>query len=936
MAGGESVLRNFFYTKGLPHPGGPVFVRPTVDLHLSRTTAGITPRDWAVPPSGALSDTLALPKHPSLPFQSPRPCDTTRRDDSQVSVAPANTRSRITVDGKFFRLGDAKFHPRGVTYGPFEPDASGSAFASPEQTAADFAQIRELGANLIRVYFVPPRWLLDLALANQLRILVDTAWNRHVCFLDDPASQQSAFETLEAAAEACAHHPAIFAISVVNEIPADIVRWSGAERVGEFIDELVRTVKAVDPELLCTFGNFPPTEFLVSREIDFHCFNVYLHSQRPFENYLARLQMLADVKPLILGEFGIDTLREGEQRQSEILSWKIEAAFRAGCAGVIVYSFTDDWWKDGRRIEDWAFGLTTRNRTRKPAFETVKRLFAVAPYFPPAYYPKVSVVVASYNGATTLKSCLQSLEHLNYPEYEVILVDDGSTDATESIAGLFPSVRYFRHAENQGLSAARNTGIAAASGEIVAFTDSDCRADEDWLHYLISDLLNSRFTGIGGHNFLPPDDSPVAAAVMVSPGGPAHVMLNDRLAEHIPGCNMAFYRWALVEIGGFDPLYRKAGDDVDICWRLQQRGSRLGFSPAGFVWHYRRNTIQAYLRQQGGYGEAEAILERRHPENFNRFGGSMWHGRIYSPAKISIETRRPIIYHGLFGSGFFQSIYASSTNLTLVASTSLEYHILVTLPLLVLGSVVPYVATLGVASLVFSLAMCFTAAWQANLPARKDHWWSRPLVALLFFLQPIVRGWARHRRNLFGQQASLDNRETLDSISLETPNQQLGTRIYWAENGVDRMAFLARVLARLDERGWRNKPDAGWSSYDVEIYGSRWARLQLTTASEFHQGGRQLLRCRLQAQWSLFSRVFFWAIAGSELVLIGFLTRGWPTPKWWSWLLLLTLPPLIWFLNECRRDLQRLIAAFLDERAKEFGLAHVPPPETNRDPRARR
>ena len=183
--------------------------------------------------------------------------------------------------------------------------------------------------------------------------------------------------------------------------------------MGAFIDELVRAAKAADPELLCTFGNFPPTEFLTAREIDFHCFNVYLHAQRSFENYLARLQMLADVKPLVLGEFGVDTLHEGDQRQSEILAWKIESAFRAGCAGAIVYSFTDDWWKDGRAIEDWAFGLTTRTRERKPAFEAVRRQFALAPRFPPAYTPKVSVVVASYNGAATLKACLQSLEHLN-------------------------------------------------------------------------------------------------------------------------------------------------------------------------------------------------------------------------------------------------------------------------------------------------------------------------------------------------------------------------------------------------------------------------------------------------------------------------------------------------------------------------------------------
>ena len=146
---------------------------------------------------------------------------------------------------------------------------------------------------------------------------------------------------------------------------------------------------------------------------------------------------------------------------------------------------------------------------------------------------------------------------------------------------------------------------------------------------------------MGGPNLLPPEDSAVAAAVMVSPGGPAHVMLNDRQAEHIPGCNMAFYKWALVEVGGFDPIFQRAGDDVDICWRLQQAGYKIGFSPAAFVWHYRRSTVAAYLKQQRGYGEAEALLVRKHPEYFNAFGGSIWRGRIYTASKFGVLLQTP-------------------------------------------------------------------------------------------------------------------------------------------------------------------------------------------------------------------------------------------------------------------------------------------------------
>src|SRR5437868_3877203 len=84
--------------------------------------------------------------------------------------------------------------------------------------------------------------------------------------------------------------------------------------------------------------------------------------------------------------------------------------------------------------------------------------------------------------------------------------------------------------------------------------------------------------------------------------GPTHVLLDDRIAEHVPGCNMAFRRDALLLIGGFNPVYLKAGDDVDVCWRLQAKGLRIGFAPSAIVWHHHRSSVRAYMRQQAGYG----------------------------------------------------------------------------------------------------------------------------------------------------------------------------------------------------------------------------------------------------------------------------------------------------------------------------------------------
>src|SRR5207247_511655 len=154
------------------------------------------------------------------------------------------------------------------------------------------------------IYHPPPRWLLDLAHEQQIKMLIDVPWLKNRCFLDSPKLRDQAHEAVRQAVHDSAAHPAVFAYSVVNEIPADIVRWSGAQAIEEFIDELIAVAKETDPNCLCTFANYPPTEFLRSRSADFISFNVYLHERPALENYLYRLQMIAEEKPLVLSEFG--------------------------------------------------------------------------------------------------------------------------------------------------------------------------------------------------------------------------------------------------------------------------------------------------------------------------------------------------------------------------------------------------------------------------------------------------------------------------------------------------------------------------------------------------------------------------------------------------------------------------------------------------------
>ena len=234
-----------------------------------------------------------------------------------------------------------------------------------------------------------------------------------------------------------------------------MVRWLGVRRVTEFVEHLIRIARAIDPQVLFSYASFPPTEYLLPQNVDFFCFNVYLHDQRDFERYLLRLQNLAEERPLILGEFGMDTIRHREEEQAEMLGWHIDSVVKCGLAGTVFFAWTDEWFTGEQEITDWAFGIVTRAREPKKSFFALRDKLGQddtnIPHRPLPETPLVSIIVCSYNGAKTLAACLESLGKLNYPSYEIILVDDGSTDNTAQIAAEFPNVQYI-HQENHGLS----------------------------------------------------------------------------------------------------------------------------------------------------------------------------------------------------------------------------------------------------------------------------------------------------------------------------------------------------------------------------------------------------------------------------------------------------------------------------------------------------
>src|SRR5262245_9520442 len=290
---------------------------------------------------------------------------------------------RASVRGKFLYAGGEKLWVRGVTYGTFRPNGEAELLPPPAAVREDFAEMARRGINAVRVYTTPPRWLLDLARDAGLRVMAGLSWPHHDSFLDVPGRTREAEHSVRMGVSALAGHPALLCHAIGNEIPASIVRWLGARRVERVLRRLRDVVREEDPGALVTYVNFPTTEYLQLPFLDFACFNVYLESRDLLEAYLGRLQSLADDRPLLLAEIGLDSRRNGEARQADALRAQVRTAFAAGCGGTFVYAWTDEWHRGGHDVTDWDFGLTRRDRTPKPALEVVEQTYAAMPFGDP-------------------------------------------------------------------------------------------------------------------------------------------------------------------------------------------------------------------------------------------------------------------------------------------------------------------------------------------------------------------------------------------------------------------------------------------------------------------------------------------------------------------------------------------------------------------------
>lgn len=523
------------------------------------------------------------------------------------------------MDGKFFRRGGERVQLHGVTYGAF-PDPQ----PDPE---VEMQRIAVAGCNVVRVYDAPSLELLDAAQKYGLMVFAGhpLRWDGAVVGQFGGGKYARLLREMEQDLGRIGGHEALVGYFVSNEISTEVARWMGWWKTRELLEGMVERAREICPQVLIGYANHPGTERIEPRNADYCAVNVYVEQREGFAEMLRRLQHVAGERPLLVSEYGLDTERHGETAQAELLRWSRQEGLDIGCAGMMAYAWSDRWYHEGREVLDWSFGVTRRDGSEKEALASLN-----GGQRSEVPRPKISVIICVYNGVHRIAQAMDSVLALAYPDAELIVVDDGSEDGTLEVVRRYESAGVRLVAcEHGGLSAARNAGAAAARGEIFAYTDDDCEVDVEWLEWIARAYACGDFAAVGGPNLSPVAQNEEEALLASVPGAPSQVMLDDCEAEHVPGCNLTVRREAFEAIGGFRVKYRVAGDDVDFCWRLLEAGYRIGYQPAAVVWHHRRATFWRYLKQQLGYGRAEALLMEDHPQRFSSKAEAMWRGVVY-------------------------------------------------------------------------------------------------------------------------------------------------------------------------------------------------------------------------------------------------------------------------------------------------------------------
>jgi glycosyltransferase involved in cell wall biosynthesis len=225
---------------------------------------------------------------------------------------------------------------------------------------------------------------------------------------------------------------------------------------------------------------------------------------------------------------------------------------------------------------------------------------------------KISVIVPTKNSKNRIETCLNSLVHQSYPNYEIIIVDGHSSDDTINIVSKY-SVRVFFE-EGGTRASACNVGISNAKGEIVAFTDDDCVVPENWLEQIAVNFANREIQVLGGPSLTPAESTRLEKALGVTYAQVVQLTsIGNKSGEKVAGCNSAYRKSTVIDIGGFNEKLVTA-EETELHSRIHKNGGKIFYDPNMAVLHFRRASFRSFFKQFYRYGLGKGCMLREHPE----------------------------------------------------------------------------------------------------------------------------------------------------------------------------------------------------------------------------------------------------------------------------------------------------------------------------------
>ena len=237
--------------------------------------------------------------------------------------------------------------------------------------------------------------------------------------------------------------------------------------------------------------------------------------------------------------------------------------------------------------------------------------------------PEVSVVICAYNAARCINGILTSLKHQTFKDFEVVVVNDGSTDNTAAIAEA--SGARVINAPHQGLSATRNVGINNAHADIVAIIDADCIATENWIEEIAKTVGKDKESVVTGNTKIP--NSTFLGNCISGLGYPGGGHLGfDKMwhvdehgyTDHLAGGNCAFLKEKIQALGAFNPKLTITGDDVYLSNKILESGLKIKYNPHMIMFHEARKDMTSFLRWHYARGKGSYFF-RKHVSSFGKF-----------------------------------------------------------------------------------------------------------------------------------------------------------------------------------------------------------------------------------------------------------------------------------------------------------------------------